>query len=201
MRYSAAQLTATDRLATGGETPGGPDPRAAVVTGLTTLAWYAVPDVVTPRWARALAKTAVAVGGSLGMLVTADGRALRAGLRELRAANADGSRDEQGEDVAAGAPSDDRAVDDENGPVLGADDAEPEPGVNPVLAGAAVVGVTAAAVLVAVGGEKWAYRRGERWRESGLAWPHTRVGLVLGVLAAGVTLLEPPRAVPLDQRP
>ncbi|MCZ2261571.1 hypothetical protein, partial [Isoptericola sp. QY 916] len=66
-----------------------------------------------------------------------------------------------------------------------------DPLPDPAVAGAAAAAAVALAVTVAVAGEKWAYRRGERWRAQGRRLPHTRVGLVLGALAAVATALDP----------
>jgi len=165
------------------------DATSVAITGLTTLAWYAVPDVVGPRWARAVAKAGVLVGGlGLGLAVTAEGRSaverMREAcgeLRDLRDADRigggddDGPREEREDNVLATEEA--------------LDGADPLPG--PAVAGAAVAGAVALAVSVAVAGEKWAYRRGERWRAQGRRLPHTRVGLVLGVLAAAATVLDP----------
>jgi hypothetical protein len=166
----------------------GPDVRAAVVTGVTTVLWYAVPDVVGPRWARALAKLAVLGGGlGVGLATTAEGRAVRAGLSAV-AAPAKEADDANGSGDVDDAEDENGAVDDAD---AGGDVGALE--VDPLLAGATVAVGLGATVALAVAGEKWAYRLGERWRARGRPWPHTRVGLVAGVLAAGLTLLEPPR--------
>ncbi len=61
------------------------DATSVAITGLTTLAWYAVPDVVGPRWARAVAKAGVLAGGlGLGIALTAEGRSAVDGMREVR---------------------------------------------------------------------------------------------------------------------
>ena len=164
------------------------DARSVAITGLTTLAWYAVPDVVEPRWARALAKAGVLAGGlALGLAATSEGRAAVDGVRgvrdELRDLRAAEEGDGQGD---AGAEDEDNVL------LADPDGADPVP--DPVVVGAAAAGVVALVATVAVAGEKWAYRRGERWRERGLRLPHTRVGVVLGALAAAVTALDPSAA-------
>ena len=61
------------------------DPRTVAIAGLMTVAWYAVPDVVRPRWARALAKTAVGTAGVvLTLTSTAEGIEAREGVRMER---------------------------------------------------------------------------------------------------------------------
>lgn len=177
-------------------TPSRPvDVRSVAITGLTTMAWYAVPDVVGPRWGRALAKVGVLAGGvALGVAATSEGRSaldgvrqVRDELRDLRAADDAGDAGEPGSPTGTAADGGDR---DDNvladGALAGAD-----PVPDPVVAGAAAAGVVALATTVAVLGEKWAYRRGERWRQRGVRLPHTRVGLVLGVLAAAATAVDP----------
>lgn len=180
------------------------DARSVAITGLTTLAWYAVPDVAGPRWARALAKAGVLAGGlGLGMALTAEGRSAVDGVREAR----DEVRDlrdlarrveapPEGDDGDLGdAGLDDAGVADadlEDNVLLGdAELADADPLPDPAVAGAAAAAAVALAVTVAVAGEKWAYRRGERWRAQGRRLPHTRVGLVLGALAAVATALDP----------
>lgn len=179
-------MTRPNAAREGAEVPAaheGPDVRSAVVTGVTTALWYAVPDAVGPRWGRALAKTAVAAAGvGVGLAATAEGRAARDGLRAAG--------------DLADVPADVPDRDDESGGGSGAapDEVDDQSPVDPRLAVAAItVGLGAAAAL-AVAGEKWAYRLGERWRARGRSLPHTRVGLAMGALAAGLTLLEP-RAV------
>ncbi|MFE6968703.1 hypothetical protein [Isoptericola sp. NPDC057653] len=169
------------------------DARSVAITGLTTLAWYAVPDVVGPRWARALTKAGVLAGGvALGMAVTQEGRSALDGVREVR----DELRDLEGPGAA---PVVDGAVEDaeRDDNVLvgdgGLDGADPLP--DPAVVGVAVGAAVVVAAVVAVAAEKWAYRRGERWRERGLALPHTRVGLLLGAAAAAATALDPAAAV------
>lgn len=181
------------------------DATSVAITGLTTLAWYAVPDVVGPRWARAVAKAGVLAGGlGLGIALTAEGRSAVDGMREVRdevrdlrhaadEAPEDGGRD--GAEPADG-PDDHDHDRDRDDNVLAADvaldGADPLP--DPVVAGSVTVGAIALGVAVAVATEKLAYRRGERWRAQGRRLPHTRVGLVLGVLAAAATALDPSAA-------
>ncbi|GAA1718768.1 hypothetical protein GCM10009809_13290 [Isoptericola hypogeus] len=168
-----------------GMSKAGPDPRSVAVTGLATLAWYAVPDVVGPRWGRAVAKAAVlstAVG--LVLAATDEGREAREGVRA--------TRDELRRiaDDASEAPAAARGADENT---LGRD-VEPDGpagAVRPAVVGGAVLGAVAAVGTLAVVGERWAYRLGERWRGRGVRCPHTRVGLILGTVAAGLTCLEP----------
>ncbi|WP_166844987.1 hypothetical protein [Isoptericola sp. BMS4] len=169
-----------------------PDVRSAVVTGVTTALWYAVPDVVGPRWGRALAKTAVlGAGVGIGIAVTFEGRAALAGLRAVEASDAEldegldhGPDDDPDGDIDDASAADEPAADRGDGPAP----------VNPLVAAGGIAAALGAVTALAVLGEKWAYRLGERRRAKGRRLPHTGVGLVVGVLAAGLTLLEP-RAV------
>jgi hypothetical protein len=165
-----------------------PDPRTVAITGAMTVAWYAVPDVVRPRWARALAKTAVGTAGVVLMLTsTAEGIEARDGVRALRDAARDAGP--AGTDPAD-APADDgaEAAREDNTYVAEHDEATPVPPA--VAAAGAVAGVALATTLV-VAGEKWVYGRGERLRARGVRLPHTRVGLVLGALAVALAAAEP----------
>ncbi|SKC75584.1 hypothetical protein [Krasilnikoviella flava] len=171
------------------------DVRSVAITGLTTMAWYAVPDAVGPRWARALVKAGVLAGGlGLGLAVTTEGRSALDGMREMRG----GLRDlrDTGADDAAADDAVDRGERDDNALAADLDLADADTLPHPVVAGAAAAGVLAVVVTVAVAGERWAYRRGERWRARGLRLPHTRVGLILGTLAAAATALDPSAARP-----
>ncbi len=164
------------------------DPRTVAIAGLSTVAWYAVPDVVRPRWARALAKTAVGTAAVvLTFTSTPEGTEVREGLRFLRDAAREADADETDAEpetaTADGAPREDNtwaATDDDD--------------TTPVPAGVAVAGAVAGLALattLVVAGEKWVYRRGERLRDRGVRLPHTRVGLVVGALAAALAAAEP----------
>ncbi|MFB8227469.1 hypothetical protein [Cellulosimicrobium sp. NPDC055967] len=173
------------------------DPRTVAIAGLATVAWYAVPDVVRPRWARALAKTAVATAGAvLTVTSTTEGREAREGARSLRdavraagavaddldAAPSAGTGSTRGSD-----PADPTAREDNR---YAPDRDEPTP-VPPGVVAAGAVGGVALATTLAVAGEKWVYRRGERLRARGVRLPHTRVGLALGALAVALAAAEP----------
>lgn len=163
------------------------DPRTVAIAGLSTVAWYAVPDVVRPRWARALAKTAVATAAVvLTFTSTTEGTEAREGLRSLRdaarEADADGADATPGTTTADGAPREDNTW------------ATADDDTTPVPAGVAVAGTAAGLALattLVVVGEKWVYRRGERLRDRGVRLPHTRVGLAVGALAVALAAAEP----------
>ncbi|MEG3616236.1 hypothetical protein [Isoptericola haloaureus] len=158
-----------------------PDLGAVAVSGLATCAWYAVPDVVPGRGRRALVKTAVLLTGiTLGVAVTREGRQARSGLR---AAQRDDPASRHDADAPAGVP--DEATD------VPADDATAVP---PSVAVAVLgTGLVLTGVLT-VAGERWLYRRAEAMRARGVRAPHTRVGLVMGGVAAALAALDPPLA-------
>jgi len=181
------------------------DATSVAITGLTTLAWYAVPDVVGPRWARAVAKAGVLAGGlGLGLAVTAEGRSAVDGMREVREEvrdlrHAAGEAAEEGRGGAEPADGPDDRDDNVLAADVALDGADPLP--DPVVAGSVTAGAIALGVAVAVATEKLAYRRGERWRAQGRRLPHTRVGLILGVLAAAATALDPSAAARTGDEP
>ena len=163
--------------------PSGPaapriDLREVAISGGATLAWYAVPDVVRSRRARALVKTAVLVSGFALAMATRGGSEARAAARDVRDA------------VGAFGAVDPADPADPGGPACptGAGDADGTG--RPVLTGAVVVGGLAVAGTVAVLGERWAYRAGEHLRARGVRAPHTTVGLVLGAATAGLAVVE-----------
>ncbi|WP_069385463.1 hypothetical protein [Cellulosimicrobium cellulans] len=155
------------------------DPAALVTAGATTLAWYAVPDVVGPRWARALAKTAVSAAGAvLTVRATAEGREAQEAVRSARAA------------VRVAADTSDGATADGPGTADATDDDAPS-SARPAVLVLAGVGAVAVSTALAVAGEKWVHRRGERLRARGVRFPHTRVGLAMAVVAVALTAVEP----------
>lgn len=173
------------------------DARAGVVNGLTTAAWYTVPDLVERRSTRALLKTVCGVAGCVVLLRTVDGRQAIDGVRKVRDAVRDAGREP---DPAGVGPYDGFAADVDRAHVgPGASDGT-APDLTPVgitttgkvaiaVGAAVVVGATAALGVV---GEKAAYRWGERMRARGVRAPHLRVGLVLGAASALLGGLNPP---------
>jgi hypothetical protein len=183
------------------------DPRAVVIGGLTTFAWYAVPDVVGPRWARAATKAAVAVvGATLAVALTRDGEAARSALDSFAV-----SRTGPDEDPAAApTPEASETASDGSGPGLAALDPDNPAPLAPTAEAAEVLalrqGVSVAVVsagalaLVALGvaGERWIYRGAEALRARGVRAPHTLVGVGMGVLAAGLAAVD---VAPDESRP
>ncbi len=167
------------------------DPAAVAIAAGTTLGWYAVPDVVRPRWGRALAKTAVTLAGAvLTVRATAEGREAREAVRSVREAlragetSGDATADDTGTTGTTGTTAD------EPDATGAAADGSP-PGVPPVLLALGGAGAVAVSVALALAGERWVYRRGERLRARGLRLPHTRVGIAMAVVAVALTAAEP----------
>jgi len=167
------------------------DPRAVAIAGLSTVAWYAVPDVVRPRWARGLAKATVGTAClALTLMSTRDGQDAREGVRSARdavRAAAEGAAGGVATEGGAGAEAP-GGVGEDNTYAPDRPD-EPLPGPRGLLA-AGALGGTALAVTLVVAGEKWLYRRGERLRARGARLPHTRVGLAMGAVAVPLAAVE-----------
>lgn len=214
MEHATRHDDGGEQVTAGGGPDGasGADPRGVALLALTTVAWYAVPDVARTRGVRALLKTTVlAAGGALALAVTREGAQMREGVADLREtlrAVRDGVEPgrEGGTDVVGRAGTGTHSADDTHGTddnrladdrVLAdllddADGTDPDARrLPPALAAVLGVAGLAAGTALTVAGERWVYRRGERLRARGVRLPHTRVGLVMGVLAAGIGLAEP----------
>ncbi|MCC2333962.1 hypothetical protein [Cellulomonas wangsupingiae] len=160
--------------------------RAAVVSGLATTAYYAVPDLLHSRRARGWAKVACLVPVVAVSLPTSreEWDELRTSARDARAA------------LAAAQDGGTEAAAQEGGTEAAAQDDEA------VRAGSSVrfkvaMGAAAAVALVGstvatVAAERWVFRRGEARAAAGVRYPHTRTALVLGVLSAAVGLIPEP---------
>ena len=158
----------------GGAAEGGPamshdigdGPWFSALAGLTTFAWYALPDHVVSKRRRALAKLAllvpVAVYGGLqerdsaGEVLSGDGDGPAEGPRAVR----DGSAGTSGVPVV---PSPRRKL------------------ARGILAGVLVLGTLTAAT---VAGERLIHKTGERLAKRGVSRPHTKIGAVLGAVVA-----------------
>lgn len=143
---------------------------AAAVTGAATAAYYATPDVVRSRTARGWLKAGLSLAAAAGSFP----ESRRAG------AAAEAARVERGDP-----------------PLREAFEATPARGRTAVVAAGAVAVAGSVAGVVAL--ERWIFRRGEARAAAGVRWAHTRTAVVLGVLAAAVTLLPDPDA-PADAR-
>jgi hypothetical protein len=167
------------------------DPASLVTAAATTLAWYAVPDAVGPRWARALAKTAISAAGAvLTVRVTAEGRKAREAVRSVRdAVRAAGGDASAGDDATATDRTTDETTSGATDAAAGGDEGPSR--VPPAVLALAGAGAVAGSAALVVAGEKWVYHRGERLRARGLRLPHTRVGLVMAVVAVTLTVAEP----------
>lgn len=153
--------------------------RTALLTGLTTTAYYAVPDVARTRTTRGWLKAAcLAVGAAQTFPTT------REGWQELRPTWTDVPDPTTGD--AEGAASDDDATDDAGRPSW--------------LGRAAVVGVGVAVIAAGVAGtvaaERWVFRRGEARAAAGVRFAHTRTAVVLGAASALLALLPEPSERP-----
>ncbi|UZN03425.1 hypothetical protein [Cellulomonas sp. S1-8] len=138
----------------------------ALVTGVATTAYYAVPDVASSRAARGWLKAACA-----GVIVAASAPGGREAWQEMRSSWRD----------ASDAP--DTSV---------LDDAEPDADATGSPARAAALAVAGVAVIVGsvvltVAGERWVFRRGEARAAAGVRFAHTRAALVFGALNAAAT--------------
>lgn len=164
------------------------DARTGAVYGLMTAAWYTVPDLVEQRGPRALLKTACGLAGAAVLLRTSEGRQAIDGVRKIR----DTLRDAEGTEVAAGttAPWEQASDDVPDNTLHSLTPVEITPGGKVTIAVGAAVALGATTVI-AIAGEKGAYRWGERMRARGVRSPHLRVGLVLGVAAAALGGLLP----------
>ncbi|SFK47771.1 hypothetical protein SAMN05216467_3513 [Cellulomonas sp. KH9] len=177
--------------------------RDALVAGLTTAAYYAVPDVVSSRAARFWLKTALLGLGMTtmeGMPTTrADWEAKRTSWREALAgvSSRDGAgdahpRSDADPDAAVSDPSDAGTTATDVLPGDG-DDVTGRPSASQRAAALGVVAVLVAAGTVGpVAFERWVYRRGEARAAAGVRFPHTRTGVVMGVLAAAGAFIPEP---------
>ncbi len=163
------------------------DPRTVAIAGLSTVAWYAVPDVVRPRWARALAKTAVATAAVVLTFTSttegdrgARGPALPA-RRRPRGGRGRGRRDARDRDGRRRPAGGQHLGDGRRRHHAGAGRRRRRGHGGRARARDDPRGR----------GEKWVYRRGERLRDRGVRLPHTRVGLAVGALAVALAAAEP----------
>ena len=153
---------------------GGPSARRrlarAVVGGAVTALWYSLPDHVASRGSRAGIRTA------LGIAVVA---------RSI-------ASDRRSEARRGGAP----VVGAAGASTLPAGPAEPpgsdRPGVVGVVGAVGFLGLVTGAVVgsvtLSVAFERAVHRAGQRAGRRGTSWPHTRIGVALGVVAALVAL-------------
>jgi hypothetical protein len=148
-------------------------PLAAALTGAATTAYYATPDVLRTRQARAVAKVAL-LAVSTTALAVPEVRLARAAAEERAA-------------TGEAAPTPDwRAA-------LGA----LPPARRAALAAVPAV-LLAGSVAATVAAERWIFRKGEARAAAGRRLPHTGPALLHGALAAALALIPPqPRRDPL----
>lgn len=155
----------------------------AAITGLVAAAWYAMPDHLPRRSQRFPAKIALLAGGGAIYAWLAPG-----GAREDRE---DGTVPLPGRTDTP--PDDERATTDEEQEVatrLGATLGRLSPrGVAGIVVGG--LSLTAATAVLQ---ERLIHRFGERLGRRGVTLPHTRIGLVLGAVAALSGASTPERA-------
>lgn len=158
---------------------------SALVSGIGTAAYYATPDVISSRTARAWAKTGI------GVMITAASipelLAMREDLAEKKAAGQP-ERDAAADAASAGTDSSSAESADES--IQGFADLSTRAKVAMGGAFGAVLAVSCIPVVLA---EKWAFRHGEARAAAGKPLAHTRPALVYGLLAAALTL------VPMDR--
>lgn len=140
-------------------------PLPAAVAGAVVGAWYALPDYVDSRRARALAKAALFTGG--GALYVLASRTADDAPRNPTPAT-------------------------ENQPTTEDAGAEAEHSAGwqrlaPRVQLAVVAGAFAAFTVVSIAGERLVYCTGERLANRGVRRPHTLIGLALGALTALTT--------------
>lgn len=157
----------------------------ALLTGLTTAAYYAVPDVARTRATRGWLKAACAAAAVA--VAVPDARQAWTELREARALRASGGAFDSSRfdgTVLAGVP-----VATENVALSIPDHAEDDPAPSAgthrtVVRGAVVTAAMVASTAGTIAFERWVFRRGEARAAAGARFAHTRTGLVLGALAA-----------------
>lgn len=157
--------------------------REGLTAGVTTLLWYATPDVVRSRPARAAIKAGLVAAGVAAMSLP-------------------GRRPEDDDPAGAGpstSPGDPgtrariRALTGTapvlDGTAVGLEG--PGAGRVPVARLALGAGIAVAGLALTVGAERGLYALGERGRAAGRPWAHTRIGVVAGVAAVALTLVTP----------
>ncbi|GIG30461.1 hypothetical protein [Cellulomonas marina] len=132
----------------------------ALLTGVATTAYYATPDLIRSRTARGWTKAGIAA------LLTASS------IPEFRRGRA--AARERWEREESRTPAQ----------LL----AEVPASRKAAGAGAAAL-LLGGSVALTVAGERWMYRRGERRAAVGVAWAHTRGGVLAGLLAGALALI------------
>jgi hypothetical protein len=145
---------------------------ADLLAGLGITVWYALPDYTGSRPLRIVAKSAIlATSAVYGSAV----------IRRQVGAAIDGAAPEQ----------------DSEQPPTGRPEAAASPGspsrtsakaLHPVVFPIAAAAVLGGGAAVTVGMERFVYRFGERLSSRGVHLPHSRIGLVLGVVSTAATL-------------
>lgn len=158
----------------------------AGITGVCTAGYYAVPDFINSKIARFAVKSA--------LMATQVVAYIHAEKYETNITTPD-----IGQDVAqwleAAGESDGEIDDDQVDPADDSSDqlhsdesANNDEGISSPLPLAAAIAVVAGGIGLGILGEKWLYRRAERRRTEGVAYPHTKQGVIIGLLNAAATL-------------
>lgn len=158
----------------------------ALLTGLTTAAYYAVPDVTSTRATRRWLKAACLAAGAAVALP--DARQAWTELHEARRRRTAGEATDFDGTALDGIPV---ATENLAQSVLDNVGGGPAPSAaaRMVVRGAVVAVALAGSVAVTVAFERWVFRRGEARAAAGVRLAHTRTGLVLGALAAASALI------------
>lgn len=168
--------------------PASPEPlpvTADILSTLSVVAWYALPDFFESRRVRAFLKAGLLAGGAAYLVPNLRGATAAA----PPAASALPDEAPERPDEAEAHP----------GRTVSTDRSRLRSRLTAVAAVAAVVGVVAGSAVATVRLERVVYRFGDRAASRGVVLPHTRIGVVLGALTAAVSVAE--RAVGRRRRP
>lgn len=158
----------------------------ALLTGLTTAAYYAVPDVTSTRATRRWLKAACVAAGAA--VAVPDARQAWTELQAARRRRTAGEVTNFDGTALDGIPV---ATENLAQSVLGdtGDSSAPSAAARTVVRGAVVAAALAGSVAVTVAFERWVFRRGEAHAAAGVRLAHTRTGLMLGALTAAAALI------------
>ncbi len=160
----------------------------AVASGAVTAVWYALPDAVASRRARAALKVGLLVP-VVGLSVVQSRRALDE-VAAARASDAGAGADDALARVRALTATtpvlDSSTVRPAGDPT---DDGRPawKRGIVPAASAVAGAALAAGVVVGTVAAERGIHRLGRRLGARGVSLPHTRVGLVAGLVTAAIS--------------
>ncbi|MDO4259307.1 MAG: peptidase S9 [Actinomycetaceae bacterium] len=148
---------------------------SAIITGVGTIAWYAMPDVIHSRPARTVLKVGLLGAMSAQILAPLASESSAADLWQP------GIYEQEEDTEEIEAPEGPRAAD-----LVGEVLRNPARHL-PILASTA--GALALGAVGAVAGERWIFNRGERRRRAGVRGAHLRQAIPLAALAVAVDVL------------